>query len=428
MVGLLWCVALLTLLVVGVLHTARMDLMVQKNYGDRVQARYLALAGIEKAKALLCQNVRDRSRSGVHHDGTLFNLPAQFRDVEFGRGTFSVFRRARADEGGGVVFGVDDEESRLNVNTADAEQLIKLNGLTPTMAGAILGWRGGGDNAVAEADYYASLQPPGRPRNAPFETVRELLMVRGMVPEQLLGDDVQQNGLTESFADSGANAAGNLGWAANLTVDSAVKNLDAAGQARINIQTADETALTTVHGITPEIARAIVAYRGQNRFQSIADLLDVTPPQRTGARGNRSASRDDSSVGTQVISENLFADIADDVTVADDETLAGAINLNTASREVLSCMPDVDRNLAQAIISYRQGNGFFKNVAGLLKVEGMNRQIFKELAPLVTVRSETFRILCEGRIKSTGTQQRVQEIVRVDADAVKTLSYREDDL
>jgi len=129
-----------------------------------------------------------------------------------------------------------------------------------------------------------------------------------------------------------------------------------------------------------------------------------------------------------VISENLFADIADDVTVADDETLAGAINLNTASREVLSCLPDVDRNLAQAIISYRQGNGFFKNVAGLLKVEGMNRQIFKELAPLVTVRSETFRILCEGRIKSTGTRQRVQEIVRVDADAVKTLSYREDDL
>ena len=46
LVGLLWCLALLSVLVIGVLHTARMDLLVVKNYGDRIQAHYLALAGI----------------------------------------------------------------------------------------------------------------------------------------------------------------------------------------------------------------------------------------------------------------------------------------------------------------------------------------------------------------------------------------------
>ncbi len=46
LVGLLWCVALLSVLVIGVLHTARLDLLVVKNYGDRIQAHYLALAGI----------------------------------------------------------------------------------------------------------------------------------------------------------------------------------------------------------------------------------------------------------------------------------------------------------------------------------------------------------------------------------------------
>ena len=34
------------LIVIGVLHTARMDLYVVKNYGDRIQAHYLALAGV----------------------------------------------------------------------------------------------------------------------------------------------------------------------------------------------------------------------------------------------------------------------------------------------------------------------------------------------------------------------------------------------
>src|SRR5512144_180980 len=53
LVGLLWCLAVVAVVVIGVLHTARLDLIVVKNYGDRIQAHYLALAGIEKAKALL---------------------------------------------------------------------------------------------------------------------------------------------------------------------------------------------------------------------------------------------------------------------------------------------------------------------------------------------------------------------------------------
>jgi DNA uptake protein ComE-like DNA-binding protein len=346
-----------------------------------------------------------------------------------------VLRRSRADEGGGVAYGVGDEESRLNVNTADTEQLAKLKGLTPDIATAILGWRGGGQTAVAEAEYYASLQPPSQPRNGPFETVRELLMVRGVSPELLLGQDVHQNGMTEISDDATSDATRfetvpadeNLGWAGVLTVDSAVKDVNAAGQARVNIQSADENKLAGVHGLTVEIARAITAYRGQNRFQSIADLLDVTPAQNNSS-GRQAGSGQGQASGPGVVSENLFMDIADDVTVSDNDTLTGAININTAGPTVLCCLPDVDRNLAQAIISYRQSSGFFKSIAELLKVDGMNRQIFKGVAPLVTARSETFRILSEGRIKSTGTRQRVQVIVRVGTDAVKTLSYREDDL
>ena len=82
----LWCLALLSVVVIGVLHTSRMNLLVVKNHGDRVQAHYLAVAGIEKAKALLYQDARQRSRTGLNHSGQLSDSVQQFRDIPFARG------------------------------------------------------------------------------------------------------------------------------------------------------------------------------------------------------------------------------------------------------------------------------------------------------------------------------------------------------
>ena len=442
LIGLLWCLTLLALVVVGVLHTARMDLLTGKSFGDKIQAHYLALAGIEKAEALLYKNARDRSHSRKNHTGEFYDSAADFREIEFARGTYSVLRRARPDEGGGVLYGVADEGSRLNVNTADAETLAKIPGLTSDTAAAILGWRGQA-NFVAEKEYYSSLRPPYQPRGGAFQTIRELLMVRGVSADLLFGKDIHQNGLLDILDDETGGppkyqdnvSTEDLGWAGILTADSVEKNVNAAGETRVNIQSADETTLTTIPGLTQPMARAIVAYRGQHQFQSIADLLDVTPPQNNG-NGNFNNGQNNNPIeeaasggsGRHVISPELFEQIADDITVTADETISGAINLNTAGVDVLICLPGIDRNLAQAMISYRQSSGFFDNIAGVLKVDGMTPDIFKQLAPLVTVRSETFRILGEGRVKSTGAIQRLQMIVRVNLDGVQTLSYREDDL
>jgi general secretion pathway protein K len=435
LVGLLWCLALLSVIVIGVLHTARMDLLVEKNFGDRIRAHYLALAGIEKAEALLFQNAKDRSRNKKNHSGDFYDDASQFREVQLGRGVFSVFRRGRSDEGGGIIFGVGDEESRLNVNAATTNELSQIQGMTPDVTAAIANWHGGdGTTVAAEAQYYAGLQPPYQPRNGPFQTVRELLMVRGVRPEMLLGKDAHQNGLLAAagengndFAFAGSVDSPDLGWAGILTVDSTVQNLNAAGEDRVNIQTADQNALTAVNGITPQIARAIVAYRGQHQFQSIADLLDVTPAQNQN-RGGAQSSGTSGQSGNSVVDENLFMDIADDITTDTGQSLTGAININTASLDVLVCLPGMTRELAQAVISLRQSNGFFANTGELLKVPGLTRDIFKQIAPLVTARSETFRILSEGKINSTGARQRIQAIVHVGLDDINTLSWREDDL
>src|SRR5580658_7336506 len=116
LIGVLWCMVLLSVLVIGVLHTARMDLQVVKNYGDRVQAHYLALAGVERAKALLYQDVVTRQQTAKNHTGSLYDDAKNFKDVPLGRGKIQVFRRASPEEGGGIIYGIGDEESRLNLN------------------------------------------------------------------------------------------------------------------------------------------------------------------------------------------------------------------------------------------------------------------------------------------------------------------------
>src|SRR5271157_4258471 len=100
LVGVLWCMVLLSILVIGVLHTARMDLLVVKNYGDRVQAHYLALAGVERAKALIYQDVLTRQQTAKNHTGSVYNDAKDFENTPLGRGTFRVFHRAPPEEGG----------------------------------------------------------------------------------------------------------------------------------------------------------------------------------------------------------------------------------------------------------------------------------------------------------------------------------------
>ncbi|MGE4179596.1 MAG: helix-hairpin-helix domain-containing protein [Limisphaerales bacterium] len=470
LVGLLWCLVLLSVLVIGLLHSGRTDLQLARHHADRIQARYLAMAGIERAKALLYQDARERSRSGRNHSGALSRAPEHFRDIAFGRGIYRVIRPGRPDEGGGVVFGVSDEESLLNLNTADPDDLGRLEGMTPDIPAAIADWRDG-DNQVtpngAEAEYYLAMQPPYQPRNGPFLSVRELLQVRGMPRELLLGRDMSDTGLPEMDDDDddeggGGPSAGSAGagagpspWATLLTVHSGVRNLSATGQERINVQTADEAALTGVPGITTEIARAIVAHRGQNRLESLADLLEVRRPGPSGpgggqqpgspgfpgpqgpgqgppgeivTQGGGSGRGRGGGNGPTLIDQRLLMDIADSLTTDSESLQAGVVNVNTAGLEVLACLPGVSRELAQAILSYRGSAGYFASTAALLNVSGMTTEIFKQISARVTARSETYRILAEGRIRSTGVRQRVQAVVRVGLSDVETLSYRENDL
>ncbi len=197
LVGLLWCLALLSIAVLGVLHTARMDLLVVKHYGDRIQAHYLALAGVERAKALLFRDSVSRRQTGKNHTGALYDDYSVFRDIPLGRGKIRIFH------GSPATYGVSDEESRFNVNTTPPEVLSKINGMSAEIVAAIVDWRSASNPVSAGgagADFYSSLEPPYLPRNGPLQTVRELLMVRGVTPQLLLGDSSAQRETDDSSA------------------------------------------------------------------------------------------------------------------------------------------------------------------------------------------------------------------------------------
>ena len=149
-----------------------------------MQAHYLALAGVERAKALIYQDVVTAPANGQEPYRLALQRPKDFQDVPLGRGKFQVFRRAPQEEGGGIVYGIGDEESRLNLNSASADQLkSQRHDVRYSQRHYRLAKRGhtkhGEPPGGANSDYYMSLRPPYLARNGPFQTVRELVMVRG---------------------------------------------------------------------------------------------------------------------------------------------------------------------------------------------------------------------------------------------------------
>jgi competence ComEA-like helix-hairpin-helix protein len=456
LVALLWCVSLLAVLVISILYTGRLDLQVAKNYGDSVQAYYLAVAGAEKAKAVIYHDAAERKRSGQNHTTTIYNDPDDFQDVKFGRGEFRVIHQATPDEGGKLIYGVTDEQSRLSINDAQPQQLTNLYRMTPEVVAAIMDWRDSDNNPSpggAEAEYYVSQRPAYIPRNDRIQTARELLLVRGVTRELLLGEDANQNGLLDPGEDQDGDGMLDPGWSGAICFESQSQNKGAAGQDRVNVQSADEAALTGVHGITPEIAKAIVQYRGQNKLESLADLLDVSAmapaspaanrtqpqpgapgqpgqPAPDGQQGQEAQQQQPQNqqlqpVGPKLIGEDLLYDIADDLTTVSDTSQRGLININTAPSVVLRCVPGITEEIAHAIINYRSSSGSFPSVAHVLKVQGMTRDLFKKISPAITVRSETFRIISEGKVGSSGARRRIEMIVQLGRQSIDTVSYRE---
>src|SRR5207244_4644935 len=124
---------------------------------------------------------------------------------------------------------VVDASSRIDLNQADRQTLLRLPGIDETTVDQILAWRGqngANNNSSATSEDYESLPRPYRLKAAPFDSVDELLLVQGVTPLLLYGP--QDGTVVQNQAP----------WVDLLSVDTSSPNTDSAGRPRLNLNTA----------------------------------------------------------------------------------------------------------------------------------------------------------------------------------------------
>ncbi len=65
--------------------------------------------------------------------------------------------------------------------------------------------------------------------------------------------------------------------------------------------------------------------------------------------------------------------------------LTDLVNLNTASTDALAAVPGIGPQIAEAITSYRDANGPFSKITDLVNVEGIDMNLVKKIAPLLSL-------------------------------------------
>ena len=95
-----------------------------------------------------------------------------------------------------LCFGLIDEASKLNLNTACSNNIYWLPRMTSDLLEAMMDWRDTNGNGPT-ATYYAMQQPAYVCKAFPFESVDELRLVEGADMDILVGEDANRNGILD---------------------------------------------------------------------------------------------------------------------------------------------------------------------------------------------------------------------------------------
>ena len=282
--------------------------------------------------------------------GTLPDIQTYEREgVAIGAATFWLL--GRSDQQGPPeepYFSLVDEASKLNLNTATLEMLEALPRMTPELAAAIIDWRDADSDVTpggAESEMYQRLKPSYPCKNAPFETIDELRLVFGADLETLYGEDLNLNGILDPNENDGDlslpndNRDGRLdpGILGYVTVYSRESNLRTNGSPRVDISGAGQQ----------QLAALLQEKLGATRANQI---LRQTGPAPRGFR---------SSLEFYLrghLTADEFAQISTEITTTNSAYVEGLINVNTASAEVLACVPRIGTDKAGSLVAYRQSN------------------------------------------------------------------------
>lgn len=379
LVPVLFIVLIMTAFAVTVSTTARRETRSASNYLRETQQYYIARGAINYALAQL----QETTQGGT----TLPQwTPPPDTDAngwtQLGDGWYKV--------------EIVDTASRININTADILQLSAIFSSESAIAASIVDWRdrddqptvveGDAGGAGAETDYYQALNPPYAAKNAPFDTVEELLLVRGVTPEILYGaSDVSVSTLEED-PDSERPLVD------LLTTYSKERNVSSDGTPRLNIKTASQPELQSRLGLSAQLAQRLIENRGNNgaNLSSISDLLDIPGFTR-----------------------QIMQQIGDKITVRDGEFRNGLININTAPAAVLATIPNVEEETVAAVLRARQGGTTFTGLHDLFRLTSLNRQQLQTLVDNVCTKSSVYLIRVRVRMSGSTKVYAAQALVEL---------------
>lgn len=326
-------VVLMILLLLGLLvamfsFRVNADLASTQAVAYRLQTRLAAEAGIERVKLLLRNARYDMDRwyhnsDELHRiivwteggDESVWGTNEEFED-EGMTYRFSIVADDPTDDEDYIRLGITDEASKINLNTATGAQLLRLvrvavadneEIIPQDIVNAILDWRDAdkiprGEAGDTEGEYYRRLPKPYRVKNGPFETVEELLLVKGVIDEILYGEDFDRNGLLtpneddgdETFPLDNQDGTLNRGLYPYLTVHSVENNVSNDNRPRVYLLGQEEVLrqeLTEAFPDDPGIANYIVvATRSQagsgGGGTSTGNRGRGSGPSGSGLRGN----------------------------------------------------------------------------------------------------------------------------------------------
>ena len=276
------------------------------------QSRAYAVSGVNYTAALLATNLDDTAAGNPWDNSGLFqgiNVPSTAKNAKPGR--FSILTVVGSDDATtssqGYRFGLCDEASKINVNallllaqsgtsgkggasggsggtsSAGASStaasstattgtsgelgnlvLMQLPNMTDDIANAILDWIDPNDPkraSGAKESYYSALSPPYHCKNGPLDSLEEMLLIKGVTPQLLFGNDKNRNGKLD--ADEDGSGQVDLGWSAYLTVHSREVNYDNSNKPRLflNDTNLDTMAAALPAAVGEDLANFIIAAR-----------------------------------------------------------------------------------------------------------------------------------------------------------------------
>jgi general secretion pathway protein K len=263
----LWVLALLSVIAGEFCHAMRTGVNITRNFKEQTEAYYIAEAGLNRGITEMIRNqfipIRTVSSAGKEGEGEekeeKWRFNTDIAPVPFGRGRFKVI--------------IGNESGKVDLNTADDAMLeMILDGFEleetqrSIIVDSILDWRDADDlhriNG-AENDYYKGLPGPYECKNGPFDTVDELLMVRGVTPE------IFYSGLKDIFTAYGGQGSLQTGGLLrrNLGLEKRPN--------KININAASPRLLRCLPSMTDELVNRIVKYRKRTDFAILVELLPI---------------------------------------------------------------------------------------------------------------------------------------------------------